>query len=190
MHRALFFDKDGVMNVDKGIDGTDEAVELYQGISDVVAYFRQKGFKIFVFTNQPIVARGLMTETKLIDALDAFKKIIASQNKEAVIEKVYYCPHHPNATVEKYRKICECRKPKPGMLLQAAQEFSVDLKKSYCIGDRISDVIAGHLAGCTTIQILSGKHDEKMIETDVTGVEHIQPDYVIHTITELKDIIV
>ena len=188
-NRAIFFDKDGVLNIDKGIQGNKEQAELYAGVGDLIAYFKNKKFKIFVVTNQPVVARGMLTEAELNKLFDEFQKIILAQNKKAIIDKIYYCPHHPNANVEKYRKNCECRKPKAGMLNQAAREFDIDLKNSYMVGDRISDIIAGYLAGCKTVHVMSGKHEEKMIETDLVLNKEVKPDFVISDILRLEDIV-
>ncbi len=188
-NKAIFFDKDGVLNIDKGIIGTFEDVEFYPGIEDVLAYCRQKGYKIFVVTNQPIVARGIIKEIELKTILDDFKKSLQKLNTEAKIDKIYYCPHHPNADIEKYRKKCSCRKPKPGMLLKAKKEYDIDLSASYMIGDRPSDITAGNLALCKTIQVLSGKHDDKMIETDLILDNDIKPDFVISSILELREVL-
>lgn len=189
MNRAVFFDKDGVMNADRGVNGNLEPLELYPGISDLIAEFRGRGFKIFVVTNQPVVARGLMSEDELASFMKKFAALVARANPGALIDKIYYCPHHPNANVEKYRTVCECRKPKPGMLLRASREFDIDTGASFMIGDRMSDVIAGSLAGCATIHFLSGKHSEKAIETDLKFDGEIKPDHTITDLNELRSII-
>ena len=188
MKKAVFFDKDGVINVDKGIDGNVKEAELYPFAADIISYLRSLGFKIFIVTNQPIIARGIITEKDLTESLYNFKQLLLKQNKEAQVDHIYYCPHHPNADIEKYRKKCNCRKPKTGMLKQAEKEFNIDLKSSYIIGDRISDIIAGYLVGCKTILCATGKHNEKMIETDMDIPEDVKPDIIISNISELKDI--
>ncbi|MFC1501497.1 D-glycero-alpha-D-manno-heptose-1,7-bisphosphate 7-phosphatase [Elusimicrobiota bacterium] len=189
MLKAVFFDKDGVLNVDNGISGTNEAVVLFPGLPEVIKSLRERGFNIFVVTNQPIVARGIIKEDTLEKILDEFKERVESNDDNIKIDKIYYCPHHPHANLEEYRINCDCRKPKPGMILEAVREFNIDVKKSYMIGDRISDIIAGSLAGCKTIQILSGKHIEKMIESDIKNTEKITPDYVVKDLKEILDII-
>lgn len=193
VNKAIFFDKDGVLNVDKGI--LKEPLEIldadiYPYTAGVLSFFRRKGFKIIVITNQTVIARGIVTETELAEGLKLFRQRLIESDEEAVIDKIFYCPHHPEADVPEYRINCECRKPKPGMLLEAAVEFDIDLKKSFMIGDRISDIIAGRLAGCTTIQCLSGRHSEKMIKSDLKLESKVEPDYVINNITELKEIII
>lgn len=189
MNKAVFFDKDGVLNIDNGIEDNLNFTNLFPWSGDIVAGLRKKGFKIFMVTNQPVVARGLITEKELIKKLERFKKLIRIQNSDAIIDKIYYCPHHPNADLKEYRKSCECRKPKPGMLMKASIEYNIDLSKSFMIGDRISDIIAGHLAGCTTLQFLSGRHNDEEIESDLILDKEIKPDFIISDINELKDII-
>ncbi|MFH1222824.1 MAG: HAD family hydrolase [Pseudomonadota bacterium] len=189
MNKAVFFDKDGVLNLDKGFDGKWNNVELYSEAGPTISYLRGLGYKIFVITNQTVIARGLSTEAILNDELIQFQRLLLEQDKKALIDKIYYCPHHPNADLVMYRTNCECRKPKPGMLLKASKEYDLDLKKSYVVGDRISDIIAGHLAGCITVQCLTGQHDEKMIETDLKIKEEIRPEHTIKSLSELRKII-
>jgi len=189
MDRAVFFDKDGVLNIDKGIEDDLMMADIYPWSGDIIAGLRNKGFKIFVVTNQPVVARGLITEKELNNTLKEFQVMIKSQNEDALIDKIYYCPHHPSGDLMKYRKKCECRKPRPGMLIKASKEFNIDLSKSYMIGDRISDIIAGYLAGCTTIQFFSGRHNDKEIESDLVLDKKIEPDFTITNIYRLRSII-
>jgi D-glycero-D-manno-heptose 1,7-bisphosphate phosphatase len=189
MNKAVFFDKDGVLNIDKSFQEGWQDVELYPDSGDVIGYFRSKGYKIFVITNQPVIARGLITEEELIENFRSFEAKILAQNSEAIIDKIYYCPHHPNATIADYRINCECRKPKPGLLLRAAKEFDLNLKDCYMIGDRKSDIIAGYLAGCITIQVQSGMHLEKMIQTDLQIPEKLEPDFVVDQLSEIKSIV-
>lgn len=189
MNKAVFFDRDGVLNIDTDYIRNINQVKLYDDTANIIAYCRNKGFKVFVITNQPIIARGWITEDELLELNQKYQDLIYNQNNKAKIDKIYYCPHHPNANVEKYKQNCNCRKPKPQMLLQAQQEFDIDLNNSYMIGDRISDIIAGYLAGCKTIHCLTGKHTEKMIQTDLSIPEDIKPDFIINNISELKGII-
>ena len=189
MDRAVFFDKDGVLNIDKGIEDNLMSVDLYPWSGDIITDMRNKGFKIFIVTNQPVVAKGLVTEKELNNILGEFLLMIKNQNEDALVDKIYYCPHHPNGDLIKYRKKCECRKPKPGMLIKASKEYNIDLNRSYMVGDRISDIIAGHLAGCTTIQFFSGRHNDKEIESDLVLDKKIEPDFKIKSIYELDSII-
>ncbi len=189
MGRAVFLDKDGVINIDKGISGNLEPVEFFSGVCDLISLFKKRSFMVFIVTNQPVVARGLMSEKKLKEFLEEFRLSILKINPSAFIDKIYYCPHHPDADVERYRIVCECRKPKPGMILEAVKEYNIDINKSFMIGDRISDVTAGRLAGCKTVQFLSGKHLEKSIKTDLKLSEEIRPDFMIKNLSELEAIV-
>ncbi len=188
-NKAVFFDKDGVLNEDNGIVDDMNNLKIFQDAADVIAYFRNMDFKIFVITNQTVVSRGIITEESLNQQFEELQLRLLEQNKEAVLDKICYCPHHPNADVPKYRQTCQCRKPKPGMLLLAAKEFDIDLKESFMVGDRISDIIAGYLAGCKTIQCGTDKYNEPMIETDLKIPEDIKPDFAVMGLSELKEII-
>lgn len=192
MPKAIFFDRDGVLNVDKNYALSINDIEFYPQVSDVIAFCRSKDYKIFIVTNQPIIARGLITEEELNILHKDYQDILLSKNANALIDKIFYCPHHPNATLENYRKDCNCRKPNAGMILQAAKEFNIDLKESFMIGDRPSDIIAGSLAGTKTIQCLTGKHNDPMIITNMPFTQDIRtlnPDYKVDNVIEIMDII-
>lgn len=190
MNRAVFFDKDGVLNPDRGVAGNLASVEVYADAPRVIARCREAGYLIFVVTNQPAVARGVVTEDALRGHLERFGSHLRALDPGAVIDRILYCPHHPNANVTAYRVSCECRKPRPGMIHAAASEYDVDLACSVLVGDRISDVIAGYLAGCgTTVQVLSGQHDAPMIETDLILTTVVAPDRLIAELGELMGLI-
>jgi len=189
MEKAIFFDRDGVLNVDNDFITDISQVSLYPDAPEIIAFCRGLGFKIFVVTNQAAVARGLLSEEELQKLNERYKKLLLKSNPDAVIDKIYYCPHHPQANVEKFRQVCECRKPKAGMIFQAQKEFNLDLEKSFLIGDRISDIMAGKTAGCKTIQFLSGKHTAAPIISDVKIDENIKPDFTITDLKELKGIV-
>ncbi|PKL35232.1 MAG: D,D-heptose 1,7-bisphosphate phosphatase [Spirochaetae bacterium HGW-Spirochaetae-1] len=189
MKRGLFFDKDGVLTIDKGVGKNIFEMELYPASADTIAYFRNLGFQIFVITNQPVVARGIISEEKLLAYFETLKQELLKKNLSSIIDRIYYCPHHPSANLEKYRIRCECRKPKPGMLISASREFDIDLTRSYMIGDRITDIVAGSAAGCKTVQCLTGRHEDPLIETDMVFNRGIEPDHRILNLEELKQII-
>ncbi len=139
-HPALFLDRDGVINVEKNYVYKIEDFEWIDGIFDICRFFQKKGYKIFVVTNQSGIARGYYSE-------DDFKKLTswmeAEFEKQGInITKTYHCPHHPDITGE-----CKCRKPNPGMILKAKDEFDIDLKSSVLIGDKQSDIDAAKNAG-------------------------------------------
>jgi len=140
MVKALFLDRDGVINIEKDYLYKVEDFEFIDGIFKVCKHFQNLGYKIFVVTNQSGIARGYYSENDFkeltIWMINEFKKLGID------ISKVYYCPHHPDIT-----GTCECRKPKPGMLLEAASEFDIDLNNSIMIGDKERDIEAGLNAG-------------------------------------------
>jgi D-glycero-D-manno-heptose 1,7-bisphosphate phosphatase len=136
-----------------------------------------------VITNQTVIARGLATEEDVRHLHDAIQQLLHRANGSQ-IDAFYVCPHHPNATRANYRIDCACRKPKPGMLLQAAYDHNIDLQRSYMIGDRITDIIAGARAGCKTILIETGAHLEKPIETTEPIDPHIQPDLICQDLSQ------
>ncbi len=138
--RALFLDRDGTINIDKGYVYQIKDLEFQPGIFDLVKKYAQKGYLIFIVTNQSGIARGLYTEK---DYLQLTNEIAAAFLKRGItIEKVYHCPHHPEIT-----GTCLCRKPAPGMIIEAIQEYHIDPAASVLIGDSERDLLAGKRAG-------------------------------------------
>ena len=140
MVKALFLDRDGVINVEKDYLYKIEDFEFVKGIIDLCICFQQLGFIIVVVTNQSGISRGYYSQ----EDFDNLTSWMTSEFKKygVDIQKVYYCPHHPGIDGE-----CECRKPRPGMLLEAAKEFDIDMKNSVLIGDKQRDIDAGFAAG-------------------------------------------
>lgn len=160
MKPVIFLDRDGVINryvcdPEFGIiDSPSSPSEfvLAEGVREGLFRLREAGYPLIVVSNQPGIAKGRFSPA-LLEATT--RKMLDDCGGQ--IDAVYYCLHHPNATVPDYRKSCECRKPKPGLLFQAAHEWDVDLSKSYIIGDGVSDIQAGRAAGCSTIFVGSRK---------------------------------
>jgi len=140
MIKALFLDRDGVINVEKDYLYKIEYFEFIEGIFELCKYYQQLGFIIVIVTNQSGIARGYYTQSdfEVLTSwmIDEFLK------QDIIISKVYRCPHHPKISGE-----CSCRKPKPGMLLQASRDLNIDLSKSVIIGDKERDIEAGIVAG-------------------------------------------
>lgn len=154
MKPTVFFDRDGVLNVDKDYLYKISEFEWQEGAIDAICYLRNLGYQIIVFTNQSGVARGYYSE-KCVNILHEFMQ--SELKKYGVsIDKFYYCPHLPDAEVEAYRKICNCRKPNAGMLEQALQDFSVDKDKSFVVGDKQRDLDAGVKIGLVGYLYQSG----------------------------------
>jgi D-glycero-D-manno-heptose 1,7-bisphosphate phosphatase len=143
MKKALFLDRDGVVNVEKDYLFKHQDFEFIDGVFELIRHFQSLGYLIFIVTNQSGIARGFYSEEDF-NSLTAWMQSEFSK-KNIKIQKVYFCPHHPDISGE-----CTCRKPKPGMILQAAKEYDVDLKNSILIGDKERDVEAGLNAGLDT----------------------------------------
>lgn len=173
---AIFLDRDGVLIEDVDLLTRPDQIHIYAGVPQALAALSAAGYLLFVVTNQTVVARGLATEGDVED-LNAFLGEQLAAGTGCRIEKFYYCPHHPEATLPQYRIACTCRKPHPGMLLTAAREYGVDLGSSFMIGDRISDIVAGRKAGCTTILVETGMHQARPIVSDAMDLT-VVPDHV------------
>ncbi len=157
LHRAVFLDRDGTINElvyyqDHGVVDSPflpSQVKLMPGAARAMKLLKKKGFLLVMASNQPGVAKGSMGR-KAFAAIDRrLDSLLAREG--AAFDAKYYCLHHPDAKLPAYRKKCGCRKPGPGMLLAAAKEHGIDLKRSYMAGDGINDVLAGRAAGCRTV---------------------------------------
>jgi D-glycero-D-manno-heptose 1,7-bisphosphate phosphatase len=184
MNKAIFFDRDGVLNIDPGFLHKKEDLEFYPDVIDTLTQLSQTGYKIFIVTNQAGIARGFYSEQTFLDFQKQFvEELVRLSNGEIRIDKTYHCPHHATEGIDEYKLKCECRKPQPGMLLQAQKEFDIDFAQSYMIGDRRSDIIAGREVGCTTI----------LVKTGCAGKggsgDEVSPDYTVQTLSEILNII-
>lgn len=150
-YRAVFLDRDGTLIVDKPYNADPAEIELLPGTLVALALLRAVGYRLVVVTNQSGVARGyfgLRQVEQMHEQLDGLLRRIGRP-----ILGYYVCPHHPLGGVKEYRRTCPSRKPSPGMLLHAARDFAIDLRRSWMIGDLLTDAQAGRAAGCRTIQI-------------------------------------
>lgn len=147
--KAVFLDRDGVINEDIGLVYKPEQMQLIDGVAESINYIHQKGYLVVVVTNQSVIARNLCTFAEL-ETINATMETFLGK-KHAYIDGLYCCPHHPDGGYPEERKEykikCDCRKPAPGLLLQAARELNIRLEESFMIGDRPSDVQAGENAG-------------------------------------------
>ncbi len=147
--RAVFFDRDGTLNVEKNYLYLREDWEWLPGAIEAIRSANELGFEVVVVTNQAGIARGLYSENDLARLHSWVSADLAKFG--ARVDAYYYCPHHPDFTGP-----CECRKPQPGLLRQAAKERGIDLSNSYLVGDKFSDVQAALAAGCLPILVASG----------------------------------
>lgn len=147
--KAVFLDRDGVINREVNLLNKPEEMELLPGAADAIRYINSKGYLAVVVTNQPVIARNLCSLEEL-DYIHATLETLLGK-EQAYLNGLYYCPHHPDKGYPEerpeYKIVCDCRKPKPGMLLKAASDWNIDLSESYMIGDSDRDIQAGHAAG-------------------------------------------
>jgi D,D-heptose 1,7-bisphosphate phosphatase len=176
---AVFFDRDNTLIVSDGYLGDPDKVVLIDGAADAIARSRMLGYATVVFTNQSGVARGMFTEEKVHAVNARLDELLLDQNPAAVIDRHEYCPYHPEAVVEAYRKESDLRKPKPGMILQAAQRLALDLSRSWVIGDAPRDIEAGHAVGCRTILF----KDPKLLSSPAASSHSaVKPDYEVDSL--------
>ena len=148
--KAIFLDRDGTINKYVGFLRNIDDFELIDGVSKAIKLINQSGYLTIVVTNQPVIARGEVTWEELHEIHKKLETLLGKDG--AYIDGLYICPHHPDKGFEgerpEYKFDCDCRKPKPGLLLQAAEDFNIDLSESYMIGDSERDVESGKNAGC------------------------------------------
>jgi D-glycero-D-manno-heptose 1,7-bisphosphate phosphatase len=147
---AAFLDRDGVLNVDHGYPHRPEQLQWIAGAPDAVRLLNEAGYYVFVVSNQSGVARGFFDEAAVQAFHAHMREALAAQG--ARVDAFYYCPHHPQGTVPRYALRCDCRKPAPGMLEQAAREFAIDRARSFMIGDKADDVAAAQAFGIRGIR--------------------------------------
>lgn len=146
MNKAIFLDRDGTINADKAYLSRIKDFEYVPGVIEGLRMLQQVGFLLIVVTNQSGIARGYFTEEDFLRLNEWMLSDL--RNKGIEISKVYYCPHHPDGKIEKYRKDCVCRKPRLGMYEQAIQEFDIDISHSYAIGDKLRDLALCKTTSC------------------------------------------
>ncbi len=175
LSRAVFLDRDGVLIEDVDHLTSADQIEILPCVPEALARLRAAGWKLVIATNQSVVARGWITEAGLREIHRVLLDRLRARGAE--IDAVYYCPHHPDGAVAAFRGVCECRKPNPGMLFQAAHNHHLDLAASIVIGDALTDVEAGHRAGCRTV-LLGGAGERGGC---------VSPDYVAHDLEGAAD---
>lgn len=157
MHKqkAIFLDRDGTINKYVGFLRNIDDFELNDGVSEAIKKINRSKYLAIVVTNQPVIARGEVTFEQLNEIHNKMETLLGQDG--AYLDAIYYCPHHPDSgfkgEVKELKIDCDCRKPKPGMLYKAAEDFNIDLSESYMIGDSDNDILAGNAAGCKSIKI-------------------------------------
>jgi D-glycero-D-manno-heptose 1,7-bisphosphate phosphatase len=191
MKRAVFVDRDGVIN-DMVYDEEEgritspvsaKQLRVFPYVASAVKRLRSEGYEVIVISNQPGVAKRQFT----LEELSKMNKKVRAELKSGGtrFDAEYYCLHHPEALVQKYKKVCDCRKPKPGLLLRAAEERRIDLYESFFVGDALMDIEAGRRAGCKTILV---GHLNTFLSSMIER-RGVVPDYVVPSLKEVPDLI-
>ena len=153
--KAVFLDRDGTINIYKGFLRNIDDFELIPGIAEAIKAINAYGYLVIVVTNQPVIARGEVTWDELEEIHNKMETELGKAG--AYLDGIYFCPHHPHkgyeGEISELKIDCDCRKPKPGMLLKAAEDFNIDLSQSFMVGDGENDVKAGIAAGCKSILV-------------------------------------
>ncbi len=177
MFSAVFLDRDGVLVEDRNLLVRAEDLRVLAGVGDALGRLKAAGFRLIVISNQAVVARGMITEAGVVEIHRELSRLLELAGAPA-LDGLYFCPHHPQATLPEYRVECDCRKPRHGSLLRAAREHNLDLAASFMVGDRITDVICGHRAGCRTVLLQSPANAALPIVTLEAIDASIRPDYI------------
>jgi D-glycero-D-manno-heptose 1,7-bisphosphate phosphatase len=183
---AVFFDRDNTLIANDGYLGDPAGVVLVDGAAELVARVRGLGFATVVFSNQSGVARGMFGEDDVRAVNARLDQLLAASDPDALIDRHEFCPFHPEATVAAYRHESDLRKPKPGMIHQAADAMGLDLRKSWVIGDAPRDIEAGKAAGCRTILLA---HPSLSPSPATEAESNIEADFVVSSLAEAGDMI-
>lgn len=174
--KAVFLDRDGTLNIYKGFLRDINDLELCDGAAEAVKKINDNGYIAVVVTNQPVIARGEVSENELREIHNKLETMLGKNG--AVLNAIYYCPHHPDkgfdGEIAELKTECDCRKPKAGLLKTAAEDFNIDLAESFTVGDSQNDILAGKNAGTKTILI---------------GNEDFGQDFTVRSLKEATDII-
>lgn len=176
--KAVFLDRDGTINKYVGFLRNIDDFELIDGVAEAIRKINESGYLAIVVTNQPVIARGEVSISELKDIHNKMETLLGKEG--AYLDAIFYCPHHPHKGYEGERpelKIdCDCRKPKPGMLLKAANDFNIDLSQSWMVGDGENDIKAGINAGCRTALLGNSSEDYGQTITEDSLLEFVKKD--------------
>lgn len=181
--RAIFLDRDGTVCEEVGYVNHPTRCRLLPRSAEAVRRINDAGFRAVVVTNQAGVARGYFEEEMIDRVHDRLRQMLAESG--ARLDAIYYCAHHPEVGAPPYRRDCDCRKPRPGLLLRAAEDLDLDLSGSYMIGDSVKDIEAARAAGTTAVLVLTGYgRGEWEYRRDRWSV---QPDHVAEDLLDAVD---
>lgn len=187
MNKAVFLDRDGVISEEVNLLSDVNQLKILPNADKGIKILNNLEFYVIIVTNQPQIARGLITEEG-VERINETLRLMLSE-RGAKIDAIYYCPHHPEKhhpdikpEFMKYRIECECRKPKIGMLKSAERRFNLDLKYSFMVGDQTIDIQTGKNAGCTTILVKTGYGGSN-------GKYDVKPDYICGDLFEASKLV-
>lgn len=176
--KAVFLDRDGTINKYVGFLTDINDFELIDGVTEAIKRLNKSGYLVIVVTNQPVIARGEITTDELNEIHNKMETLLG--NNGAYVDDIFYCPHHPDKGFEgerpEYKVKCVCRKPQPGLLLEAAEKYNIDLKQSWMVGDSLSDIETGRNAECKTLYV--GRNKVAGVPTYTTLLECVE--YILH----------
>ncbi|MGN1479164.1 MAG: HAD-IIIA family hydrolase [Acutalibacteraceae bacterium] len=164
--KAIFLDRDGTVNIYRGYINKPEQLELINGVAQGINIFHDLGYLVIIVTNQPVIARGECTEGELDEIHNKMETLLSKSS--AYVDAVYYCPHHPDGgfdgEIKELKIQCDCRKPKPGLIFKAQEDFNIDLSESFMLGDTKTDILTALNAGCRPVLIGSNIADNLSVE--------------------------
>lgn len=195
MKKACFFDRDGIIN-EMVFDQESGSIHIPLNVSQVILDYaisstlqetKKLGYLNIIISNQPNVGLQQMS-------METFKEIDSLISKKlnqqgVVIDKEYFCFHHPYSHLLEFKKDCDCRKPKMGLFLTAAKEFNIDLQKSWMIGDGVYDIIAGKKAGCKTIFVSNAANETGYYRKLMEKLNGIEPDFIVKNTREVLSVV-
>ena len=183
---AIFLDRDGTINEDIGYVSSPDDLIIYPYAARAIRLINDAGLKVIIITNQSGVARRLYDEAVLAQIHERLIQELASDG--ARIDAIYYCPHHPRIGDAEYRRACQCRKPGPGMLHQAAREHDIDLSRSYVVGDKASDMNLATNAGARGALVLTGYGRQTLANRDEWPcAPEVVADDLLDAVTQILD---
>lgn len=172
---VVFLDRDGVLVEERGYTTALKELSIFPYSAECIRQMHEKGYYAIVVTNQSGIARGMFSE-------EALQKMNCYLMDATGVDAVYYCPHHPDGKIDFYKKVCECRKPEIGLFKKACQDFPINMEKSFMVGDRADDVLAGQRAGVRTVLLESG-YGTTRLEKPVTA------DYILDDLRDVLNIL-
>ncbi len=177
---VVFLDRDGTINYDAGYVNDVDNFIIYPYTPQAVRMLNEAGYLVIVITNQSGLGRGFFNEDTL-DEIHTYM-VRALKQQGALIDGIYFCPHDPNAKIEKYKAVCTCRKPETGLIEMALKDFNIDKNRMYFVGDKHSDIMAGYKSGCKTIMVKTGYGKGDLIHK--SSKWEVKPDMIADTLLD------